>query len=82
MPSASEQISPPRCDAPGDTSGMTQELADLLDEHHDLDTVINVLLEAGSDDLLVSRFKKRKLHLKDQIAAALTRLHDPHAHAA
>ena len=58
---------------------MTRELANLLDEHHDLDTVIAVLLEAGSDDLLVSRLKKRKLQVKDQIATAMANLH---AHAA
>jgi hypothetical protein len=63
---------------------MTSELVNLLDEHHDLDTVITVLLEAGSDDLLVSRFKKRKLQIKDQIAAAMAQIQsqDLHAHAA
>ena len=66
------------------TAGMTAELANLLDEHHDLDAVITVLLETGSDDLLVSRFKKRKLQVKDQIAAAVAQIqdHSPHAHAA
>ena len=44
-------------------------LAGLIDEHNDLDLVISVLLSAGSsDDLLVSRLKKRKLHIKDEIA--------------
>ena len=86
MPSSSEHhasnINPHGLPASPGASGMTPELANLLDEHHDLDTVIAVLLEAGSDDLLVSRFKKRKLHLKDQIAAAIARSHGPRAHAA
>ena len=90
MPSTSE-YAPPRphylalleaLGTSGMTAKLTPELANLLDEHHDLDTVITVLLEAGSDDLLVSRFKKRKLHLKDQIAAAVAQLHDPQVHAA
>jgi hypothetical protein len=74
MPSSSEHTSP--------DPALTPELANLLDEHHDLDTVISVLLATGSDDLLVSRFKKRKLHLKDQIAAAVARSPALHAHAA
>ena len=44
-------------------------LAGLIDEHNDLDLVISVLLTAGTpDDLLISRLKKRKLHIKDEIA--------------
>jgi hypothetical protein len=70
----------PLCDLPGPVAGMTQELANLLDEHHDLDTVIAVLLATGSDDLLVGRFKKRKLQIKDRIAAI--QCHGPQAHAA
>jgi hypothetical protein len=42
-------------------------LAHLIDEHNDLDLVISVLLSAG-DDLLINRLKKRKLHIKDEIA--------------
>ena len=82
MPSASEHHSVSL--DPGATAGMTAQLANLIDEHHDLDTVIAVLLRAGSDDLLVSRFKKRKLQVKDQIVAAMAELqdHKPHAHAA
>ena len=38
--------------------------------HDDLDAVIAALLEVGlGDDLLLGRLKKRKLRLKDQIAA-------------
>ena len=37
-------------------------------EHRDLDAAIERLAEAaGSDDLQLSRLKKRKLQLKDQI---------------
>jgi len=47
----------------------TPRLAGLIDEHNDLDLVISVLMIAGSpDDLLISRLKKRKLHIKDEIA--------------
>ena len=38
-------------------------------EHRDLDATICVLDEAGTgDELLISRLKKRRLHLKDEIA--------------
>ncbi len=48
---------------------LTPRLAGLMDEHNDLDLVISVLMIAGSpDDLLISRLKKRKLHIKDEIA--------------
>jgi hypothetical protein len=47
-------------------------LAALIEEHDDLDAAIAVLLaSAACDDLLVSRLKKRKLHLKDEIAQGL-----------
>ena len=46
-------------------------LAALVAEHDDLDTAITVLLETGGrDDLMISRLKKRKLQLKDEIALA------------
>ena len=39
-------------------------------EHRDMDSAIAALLESGStDQLLLARFKKRKLVLKDQIIA-------------
>src|SRR5580692_6232808 len=45
-------------------------LAALVGEHSDLDIAISVLLEAGNcDDLLISRLKKRKLQIKDEIAS-------------
>ncbi len=44
------------------------KLAALMQEHSDLDTAIAALGEvAGADQLALSRLKKRKLQLKDQI---------------
>src|ERR1700742_1454965 len=45
----------------------------LIEQHNDLDEAIAAIATAtASDDLLVSRLKKRKLQLKDEIAAALS----------
>ncbi len=54
---------------------MTERLEQVLErlvalevEHRDLDSAIDLLIEAGrADDLQLRRFKKRKLQLKDQI---------------
>jgi hypothetical protein len=44
------------------------QLAQLLQEHRDLDAAIAALQEApGSDILQVQRLKKRKLYLRDRI---------------
>jgi hypothetical protein len=44
------------------------KLAELMQEHRDLDAAIAALAQAGSSDLLaLSRLKKRKLQLKDEI---------------
>ena len=44
------------------------KLAQLTQEHRDLDAAIEALSAAGSPDLLqLSRLKKRKLQLKDEI---------------
>ena len=44
------------------------KLAQLTQEHRDLDAAIEALAQAGSPDLLtLSRLKKRKLQLKDEI---------------
>ena len=52
--------------APG--PGARQAL--LVAEHADLDIAISTLLEAGTcDDLLITRLKKRKLQIKDEIAS-------------
>ncbi|MXO60874.1 DUF465 domain-containing protein [Altererythrobacter salegens] len=49
---------------------MRRRLALLRTEHRDLDAAIYALTEAGSQDQLqIARLKKRKLLLKDQIAA-------------
>jgi hypothetical protein len=45
------------------------QLAALMQEHRDLDTAIAAMIESGvRDQLQLSRLKKRKLQLKDQIA--------------
>lgn len=45
------------------------QLARLMQEHRDLDAAIAALFEAKScDHLLITRLKKRKLQLKDEIA--------------
>ena len=44
-------------------------LAQLKVEHRDLDDVIDYLIETGfPDEMKIQRLKKRKLHLRDQIA--------------
>jgi hypothetical protein len=44
-------------------------LAALTEEHRDLDVAIMAMAERGSSDQLqLTRLKKRKLQLKDQIA--------------
>jgi hypothetical protein len=52
-----------------DELALQRKLADLIQEHRDLDGAISVLFEAGTcDPLLMTRLKKRKLLLKDEIA--------------
>lgn len=47
---------------------IAKKLAELLDEHRDLDDVIMRLTGEGAfDQLQMQRLKKRKLRLKDQI---------------
>jgi hypothetical protein len=44
------------------------KLAQLTQEHRDLDSAIDAMVQAGNPDLLaLSRLKKRKLKLKDEI---------------
>jgi hypothetical protein len=44
------------------------KLTQLLQEHRDLDTAIEAMVQSGNPDLLaLSRLKKRKLQLKDEI---------------
>ncbi len=48
---------------------LRMRLSGLIQEHRDLDGVIALLFDAGAyDPLLIARLKKRKLHLKDEIA--------------
>ena len=52
-----------------------RRLAELQIEHRDLDDVIARLSDSpGLDQLELRRLKKRKLHLKDQIAILERRL--------
>ncbi|MSO99274.1 MAG: DUF465 domain-containing protein [Rhodospirillaceae bacterium] len=52
-----------------------EKLAQLELEHRDLDDVINTLMATQDfDQLKVSRLKKRKLSLKDQISALKNQL--------
>jgi len=45
------------------------KLAELVEEHRDLDAAIATMIESGpADQLRLTRLKKRKLQLKDQIA--------------
>jgi hypothetical protein len=47
-----------------------RELAELRQEHHDLDLAIAAMIESGTADTIqIQRMKKRKLALKDRIAA-------------
>ncbi len=46
------------------------KLAELVQEHRDLDAAIAAMTQSGTaDQLQLTRLKKRKLQLKDQIAA-------------
>ncbi len=50
-------------------------LAELRQEHRDLDTAINQLASVlGRDELQLTRLKKRKLLLKDHIARLESKL--------
>lgn len=56
--------------SPLETPTLNARLALLVAEHADLDVAISALLEAGKcDDLLITRLKKRKLQIKDEIAS-------------
>ena len=47
-----------------------RELAELRQEHRDLDLAIAAVIESGTADTIqIQRMKKRKLALKDRIAA-------------
>ncbi|MEO8302349.1 MAG: DUF465 domain-containing protein [Rhizomicrobium sp.] len=51
-----------------DEVGARAKLTQLMQEHRDLDAAIDAMVQTGSTDLLaLSRLKKRKLQLKDEI---------------
>ena len=51
------------------------KLAELMQEHRDLDAAIAALQQAGAPDMLaLSRLKKRKLQLEDEITEINNRL--------
>jgi hypothetical protein len=52
-----------------DEQTLRATLALLVQEHGDLDAAIVAMIESGvRDQLILTRLKKRKLQLKDQIA--------------
>ncbi len=52
-----------------DTDTLRQKLAEMINEHRDLDALIAQLGDNGQfDQIKVQRLKKRKLALKDEIA--------------
>jgi hypothetical protein len=59
---------------PGEVTARVK-LAELMQEHRDLDGAIMALHESGAPDMLtLSRLKKRKLQLKDEITEINNRL--------
>jgi len=58
-----------------DLARITAQLVDLKVEHRDLDAAIERLAESiQADEMAIKRLKKRKLRLKDMIAALESRL--------
>ena len=58
-----------------DPAETAQLLAELRQEHRDLDTTIDQLASSlGRDELQLTRLKKRKLLLKDHIARLESKL--------
>jgi hypothetical protein len=58
-----------------DPSQIAHLLAELRQEHRDLDAAIEQMASAlGSDELQITRLKKRKLLLKDTIARLESKL--------
>lgn len=58
-----------------DENTLRQRIAELRLEHSDLDAAITVLSDGpGTDQLRLTRMKKRKLLLKDTIARLESRL--------
>ena len=60
---------------PEDPARIAAQLVELRLEHRDLDDAISRLAQSiEADELTVKRLKKRKLRLKDMIAALESRL--------
>ncbi len=57
-----------------DEVALRARLATLVQEHRDLDAAIDAMEKTGRDQLALSRLKKRKLYLKDEIAEIGTNL--------
>jgi hypothetical protein len=58
-----------------DLARISAQLVDLKVEHRDLDAAIERLAESiQADEMAIKRLKKRKLRLKDMIAALESRL--------
>ncbi|AXY21179.1 MULTISPECIES: YdcH family protein [Komagataeibacter] len=57
-----------------DRDTLLRKLHELRSEHRDLDTVINRMALALTDQLQLQRLKKRKLLLKDEITWLESRL--------
>ncbi|GAA0776829.1 YdcH family protein [Roseibium denhamense] len=56
--------------APMDTEALRTELAQLRQEHRDLDVAVEALAATANHDVLqLQRLKKRKLMIKDRISA-------------
>ncbi len=52
-----------------DEQALRRKLTNLIEEHRDLDGAISALFESRiCDSMLMTRLKKRKLQLKDEIA--------------
>jgi len=52
-----------------ENAALNAKLAELVQEHRDLDAAITALIASGShDQIQLTRLKKRKLQLKDEIA--------------
>lgn len=58
-----------------DQASIRSELAELRQEHRDLDHSIEALIETGRSDILqLQRLKKKKLLLRDRIQVLETQL--------
>lgn len=59
-----------------DTDALRRELAQLRQEHRDLDVAVEALAASANHDALqLQRLKKKKLVLKDRIAVLEDQLH-------